>query len=468
MATSIRAAADAVVSDLRARPALPGIVGLGEPTHDEPAYPRLWAAVLTALVGNGVRSVVLESDAVAGLVLDAWVRGGPGRLDDVLAAAISHGFGGRPGVRELVAGLRVHNDELPPADRVAVHGMDLPVDMTAPSPRPYLEHLHAYLADALGSAGVDAAELDRLLGPDEPWATWDAQVDASRSVGATEAAVALRAVADDLVSLLHAEAPRLVAGTSRHAWEVAELHGRTALGLLRYHAAAARTAPTEGARVSRMLGVRDAEMARNLLAVRARERGRGPTVVLAHDGHLQLARSTWDPGDPDRAWSWASAGAIVAAIGDEEYVHVPGPAEVPGPDEPDDPTVPDLAAFLLALPGVTHLRADEAAGAPAVAHGDWYFYAGPDDRMPFATIVVGDYPGFDETSRLDRPGVFRLNLHVGRDEMPGPADPAELDRFLPHPVYAPQGWVAVLNPGAARWGEIDRLARLALERRVSP
>ena len=464
MATSIRAAADAAVSDLRALPALPGIVGLGEPTHDEPAYPRLWSQVLTALVGNGVRSVVLESDAVATLTLDAWVRGGPGRLDDVLATGISHGFGARPGIRELVAGLRVRNDELPPADRVAVHGMDLPTDVTAPSPRRYLEHLHTYLADGLGPVGIDAAELDRLLGPDEPWATWDAQVDASRSVGGTGDAVALRAVADDLVSLLHAEAPHLVATTSATAWEVAERHGRIALGLLRYHAAAARTAPTEGARVSRMLGVRDAEMARNLLAIRAREHRRGPTVVLAHDGHLQLARSTWDPGDPDRAWSWASAGAIVAAVGDEEYVHVAGPAEVPGPDEPEDATVPDLAAFLLSLPGVTHLRADAAAGAPAVAHGDWFFYARPDDRMPFATIVVGDYPGFDETSRLDRPGVFRLNLHVGRGEMTGPADPAELDRFLPHPVYAPQGWVAVLNPGAARWGEIDRLARVALAR----
>jgi hypothetical protein len=59
--------------------------------------------------------------------------------------------------------------------------------------------------------------------------------------------------------------------------------------------------------------------------------------------------------------------------------------------------------------------------------------------------------------------VFRLNIAVGQDrfeELIGysPAahaehvadfDYAALDRLLPHPVYASQSWVCVLNPGAA-------------------
>lgn len=49
---------------------------------------------------------------------------------------------------------------------------------------------------------------------------------------------------------------------------------------------------------------------------------------------------------------------------------------------------------------------------PALAVGDSFFLYDPAGdlearhRMPFATIVTKDYPGFDAASRLDRPGVF--------------------------------------------------------------
>jgi hypothetical protein len=65
--------------------------------------------------------------------------------------------------------------------------------------------------------------------------------------------------------------------------------------------------------------------------------------------------------------------------------------------------------------------------------------------------------------------VFRLNVGVGRapfEELIGRApsaharhedefDYAALDRVVPHPVYAAQGWVAILNPGA-RTGDLAR------------
>jgi hypothetical protein len=103
-----------------------------------------------------------------------------------------------------------------------------------------------------------------------------------------------------------------------------------------------------------------------------------------------------------------------------------------------------------------------------VAWGDSFFYYDPDGtaadrRMPFATIVTKDYDGFDTASDLDRPDVFRLNIAVGRtrfEELLGypPAAHAErsagldhtvVDQLIPHPVYASQGWVAILNPGEA-------------------
>ncbi|HVV21689.1 MAG TPA: DUF6194 family protein [Pseudonocardiaceae bacterium] len=117
-----------------------------------------------------------------------------------------------------------------------------------------------------------------------------------------------------------------------------------------------------------------------------------------------------------------------------------------------------IIAFVSDLPGAHVVTASEANGAPEVAWGDSFCYANPDDqRMPFATIVTHDYAGFDTTSNLNRPNVFRLNIAVGRqvlDELVGypPADDVDytaLDRLLPHPVYAKQGWISILNPGPA-------------------
>ena len=70
----------------------------------------------------------------------------------------------------------------------------------------------------------------------------------------------------------------------------------------------------------------------------------------------------------------------------------------------------------------------------------------------FATIVTTDEHDMGNPSNLARPGVFRLNLGVGRDtferligSLESP-DYAALDTFLPHPVYAKQRWISILNP----------------------
>ena len=137
-------------------------------------------------------------------------------------------------------------------------------------------------------------------------------------------------------------------------------------------------------------------------------------------------------------------------------------------------TEQEIIQVLAGLPGVAVVTASEANGAPQVAWGDSFFFYDPDDmpddrRFPFATIVIQDYHGFDEFSQMDRPGIFRLNVAVGRSRFEqllgySPAahpehhdgtDYTVLDRVLPHPTYATQGWVSILNPGQAT-GELAR------------
>ena len=117
---------------------------------------------------------------------------------------------------------------------------------------------------------------------------------------------------------------------------------------------------------------------------------------------------------------------------------------------------------LLTFEGVVDLAPEEGSEFPPIAWGDHFFYYSPDgsvpqNRQPFATIVTKDYPD-DAQSQLDPDGRWRLNVHVGRASLrelvgevnggvDGARDYSETDVILPHPVYGPLGWIAVVNPG---------------------
>ena len=129
--------------------------------------------------------------------------------------------------------------------------------------------------------------------------------------------------------------------------------------------------------------------------------------------------------------------------------------------------------------GVDVLRPTDGPGA-----GDTFFIYDPQrnlepkQQIPFATIVTKDYGDFDNASRLSRPNVFRLNVGVSRDTFralfgPPPGaegdkstnyDFAALDRLMPHPVYASQSWVCVLNPGPETFEAVKPLLAEAYSR----
>jgi erythromycin esterase-like protein len=324
-ADDLAAALGNFLGSLEARPRL---LGLGEPTHGEAEFPRLRNRVFRQLVEReGYRSVAIESDCLAALAVDAFVAEGEGSLDDAMVTGFSHGFGALEANRELVAWMREYNRDRNAAEKVRFYGFDPPMEMTgAASPRRALTALHEYLSAHLEAALLPGTPetIDRLIGDDGRWTDPAATMDPSRSIGASREANELRLLTDDLVATLTSQSPGLIAATSLAQWRRATLHGRTAAGLLRYHAAMADTSGSRAAQLSRLMGQRDAMMAENLRALAAQEARRGPTLVFAHNRHLQKDRSRWLLPDgwgalEGETLSWWSAGAIAAAQMGSKY-----------------------------------------------------------------------------------------------------------------------------------------------------
>jgi len=85
-----------------------------------------------------------------------------------------------------------------------------------------------------------------------------------------------------------------------------------------------------------------------------------------------------------------------------------------------------------------------------------FFFVGDDHRLPFVTFANSDND-YDSVSNLNREGVFRINIGVSKEtfqKLVGeskaePVDYTQMDLFLPHPDYARQHFVCILNPSGA-------------------
>ena len=117
-------------------------------------------------------------------------------------------------------------------------------------------------------------------------------------------------------------------------------------------------------------------------------------------------------------------------------------------DEPM-PDGPDLDEMLQrirdAFPDAVVATIDRAA-----------FFSMDETHWPnFATVVWTDEHDEGSPSDLARLGVYRVNVGVDRETFQrlvgSHADPdyAVFDRFVPHPVYAKQRWIGILNPSHA-------------------
>jgi hypothetical protein len=113
--------------------------------------------------------------------------------------------------------------------------------------------------------------------------------------------------------------------------------------------------------------------------------------------------------------------------------------------------------------GITTYTTETESGTASVASGDTFYFYDPERKFPFVTLVTAD--NYEKASNLSRPGVYRLNIGVGKETFrklfgSGPVpvedsgyDFAVLDKVIPHSVYGRMHWVSVLNPSEATFAE---------------
>lgn len=98
--------------------------------------------------------------------------------------------------------------------------------------------------------------------------------------------------------------------------------------------------------------------------------------------------------------------------------------------------------------------------------GYTFFFYKSDHLLPFATIASSDNE-YESISKLDRPGVFRLNIGVSKETFQslfgtakvdvGSYDFTALDVLMPHPDYAKQHFICVLSPSEETFERIRAL-----------
>jgi hypothetical protein len=128
---------------------------------------------------------------------------------------------------------------------------------------------------------------------------------------------------------------------------------------------------------------------------------------------------------------------------------------------------------------MTHYISETFNGIQAVeSSGDTFFSYDPGGDPPeghwllFATVVTDD--NYDSVSDLNSPGAYRLNIGLTKAAYtsrfgPPPAnrdeqgvldtgfDYSARDQVMPHPYYASQYWVCVVNPAANTTDDVRHL-----------
>lgn len=172
------------------------VIALGEGAHSIVEFTSCGDALLRRLVQeHGVTAFVLESGFAEGLLVDDWIHGGVGEVEEIARIGITYRFGEAEGVQRQLRWMREWNAA---GGDIRFYGMDLPGSSTSPGPA-----VRACLARIPSSSSDE--ELLRL----------------SDLGGRTEAAVAYSAMSDVERGRLVDSLRALIARVERSGDEVA-------------------------------------------------------------------------------------------------------------------------------------------------------------------------------------------------------------------------------------------------------
>ena len=112
----------------------------------------------------------------------------------------------------------------------------------------------------------------------------------------------------------------------------------------------------------------------------------------------------------------------------------------------EEPTPASITDYIVVTyPGTDVVSTPEGDGI--------FFSLNPETHWPnFATIVTSDRHDVEQNSDLTARGLFRLNIGIGPDEFKkrfrgdGDYDYTATNVLFPHPTYAAQRWVGIVNP----------------------
>lgn len=151
------------------------VIAFGEAAHNIVEFTAWGDALLRSLVrDHGVTAYVMETGFAEGLLVDEWIHGGAGTLDDIARRGITYRFGESDGMRRQLAWMRDWNAA---GGDVHFYGMDLPGSSTSPGAA-----VAACLARIPAAAGDDELlRLTDLGGRTEAAVAYAAMTDAERA-----------------------------------------------------------------------------------------------------------------------------------------------------------------------------------------------------------------------------------------------------------------------------------------------
>jgi erythromycin esterase len=279
------------------------VVAIGENNHHIREFGLLRARLLRFLVTElGFGVLGFESGFAEGLLVDDWIRGGPGDVDTVARDGFTFRFGEADEVRDVLGWLRAHNAA---GGRVRFAGLDVPGSGGSglPALQRVREHLQAHDPGGipLVDAAIDASAPYRAANNGVAPARY-AELDPPTRDAATAALTRV---------LLRLDAIR--PGSDPHAHRVARHHALGALRVdeqLREFVALGEPDPP-----AHVVSSRDVHMAETVRLLRELYGPDERIVLMLHNGHAQRLPLQLVPGVSAR-----SAGSYLAADLGADYV----------------------------------------------------------------------------------------------------------------------------------------------------